>query len=154
MKHSTRRSNPPYIFLRKGVLKICSKFTGEHLCRSVISIKLPSNFIKIALRHGCSPVNLLHISRTPSPENTSGGLILYWWYIGMPNFHICQYILGLQIYTWAISVILLLTTAPPNLGLQCFCKNSESSFINIGPKWEHRSLKRKNSAKLVECNIN
>ena len=29
--------------LRKGVLKICSKFTGEHPCRSAISIKLTIN---------------------------------------------------------------------------------------------------------------
>ena len=28
------------------------KFTGEHRCRSVMSIKLHSNFIEIALRHG------------------------------------------------------------------------------------------------------
>ena len=28
------RSSPPEVFLEKGVLKICSKFTGEHLCRS------------------------------------------------------------------------------------------------------------------------
>ena len=32
------RSSPPEMFLGKGVLKICSKFTGEHPCRSVISI--------------------------------------------------------------------------------------------------------------------
>ena len=32
-------SSPPDMFLRKGVLKICSKFTGEHPCRNVISIK-------------------------------------------------------------------------------------------------------------------
>ena len=31
---------------------------------------LQSNFIEIILRHGCSPVNLLHIFRTPFPENT------------------------------------------------------------------------------------
>ena len=31
------RSSPPEVFFRKGVLQICSKFTGEHLCRSVIS---------------------------------------------------------------------------------------------------------------------
>ena len=31
----------------------CSKFTGEHPCRSAISIKLQSNFIEISLRHGC-----------------------------------------------------------------------------------------------------
>ena len=34
------RSSPPEVFQEKGVLKICSKFTGEHPCRSVISIKL------------------------------------------------------------------------------------------------------------------
>ena len=64
------------VFLRKSVLKICSKFTGEHPCRSLISIKLQSNFIEIALRHGCSPANLLHIFRTPFPRNTSRVLLL------------------------------------------------------------------------------
>ena len=34
------------------------------------------NFIQITLRHGCSPVNLLHIFRTPFPMNTSGRLVL------------------------------------------------------------------------------
>ena len=34
------RSSPSEVFLGKGVLKICSKFTGEHSCRSAISIKL------------------------------------------------------------------------------------------------------------------
>ena len=66
----------PEVFLGEGVLKICNKFTGEHPCRSAISIKLLCNFIEIALRHGCSPVNLLHIFRTPFPKNTSGWLLL------------------------------------------------------------------------------
>ena len=44
-------------------------------CRNVISIKLQSNFIEITL-HGCSPVNLLHIFRTPFTKNTSGWLPL------------------------------------------------------------------------------
>ena len=61
--------------LGKRVLKICSKFTGEHLCQSAIS-KLQSNFIDVALRQGCSPVNLLHIFRTSFPSNTSGCLLL------------------------------------------------------------------------------
>ena len=56
------RSSRPEVFLRKVVLKICSRFTGEHPCRSVISIKLQRNFVEIALRHGCSPVNLLQFS--------------------------------------------------------------------------------------------
>ena len=37
-------------------------------CQSAISIKLLYNFIEIALRHGCSPVHLLHIFRTPYPK--------------------------------------------------------------------------------------
>ena len=42
----------------------------------MISIILQNNFIEIALCHGCSPVNLLHILRTPFPRNTSGWLLL------------------------------------------------------------------------------
>ena len=39
------------MFLRNRILKICSKFTVEHPCRSVILIWLQSNFIEITLRH-------------------------------------------------------------------------------------------------------
>ena len=39
------RSKPPELFLGKGVLKICSKFTGEYPCRSVISVKLLCNVL-------------------------------------------------------------------------------------------------------------
>ena len=73
------------MFLRKDILRICSKFTGEHPCRSVISIKLQSNFIKIILWHECSPVNLLHIFRTPFPNNTSGWLLLLITFAGQPS---------------------------------------------------------------------
>ena len=62
--------------LRKSFLKICSWFTGEHSYYSVILKKLLCNFIEIPLRHGYSPVNLLHIFRTPFPKSTSGGLLL------------------------------------------------------------------------------
>ena len=37
---------------------------------------MQSNFIEIALRHGCSPVNLLNVFRTPLSRNTSGWLLL------------------------------------------------------------------------------
>ena len=47
------------VFLGKGVLKICSKFTREN-----------------PFRHGCSPVNLRHIFRALFPKNTTGGLLL------------------------------------------------------------------------------
>ena len=39
--------------------------------------KLQSNFIEISVRHGRSPVNLLHIFRTTFPENISGRLLMY-----------------------------------------------------------------------------
>ena len=52
-EHNNKSSHPE-MFLRKGVLKICSKVTGEHPCGSAISIKLLCNFIEIGLRHGCS----------------------------------------------------------------------------------------------------
>ena len=58
----------PEVFLVKGVLKICSKFTREHPYRSVISTMLRNN--------GCSPVNLLHIFRIPFTKITSGWLLL------------------------------------------------------------------------------
>ena len=64
------------VFLGKGVQKICTKFTWEHQRLSEISIKLLCNFIEITLRHGCSPVNLLNIFRTPFPTKTFGGLLL------------------------------------------------------------------------------
>ena len=75
--NSIFRSSHSELFLRKGVLKLCSKFIGEHPCWSVISINLQSNFIEIALQHGCSPVNMLHIFITPFPRNTSEWLLLY-----------------------------------------------------------------------------
>ena len=70
------RSRHPEKFLGKGILKICSKFTKAHPCWSAKSIKLQSNFIEITLRHGSSPVNLLHTFRTFFLENTSGWLLL------------------------------------------------------------------------------
>ena len=46
----------------------------NHTSASVFSC---SNFIEIALRHGCSPLNLLHIFRISFPKNTFGWLLLF-----------------------------------------------------------------------------
>ena len=71
------RSSSPQVFLVKHfLLKLCSNFTGEQPCRSMISIKLLCNFIEITLWHGCSPVCLLNAFRTPFPRNTCGWLFL------------------------------------------------------------------------------
>ena len=85
--NKTTRSSLPEVFLGKGVLKIRSKFTGGHPCRSAISISLQSNFIEISLRHGYSPVNLLRVLRTPFPKNTSGRLLLDYRGISANLFH-------------------------------------------------------------------
>ena len=71
-----RRNIPPEVFFEKDALKRCGKFTSEQSCPSVISIKPLCNFIEITLRHGCSPVNLLHIFRIPFYKNSSGGMLL------------------------------------------------------------------------------
>ena len=76
IKITNFRSSTPGLFLVKDVRKICSKFTGEHSCQSVISVKLLCNFIEITLQYGCSPVNLLHIFRTNFPKKICRGLRL------------------------------------------------------------------------------
>ena len=74
------KSSSPEVFLGKGVLKICSMFKGEHLCRSVISVKLL----------WFSPVNLLYIFRTPFYKNTYGRLLLHWAKYTAMHLRLCQ----------------------------------------------------------------
>ena len=64
------------MFFRKRALKICSKFTGEHLCSSVISMYLQYIFAEMKLLHVRFPVNLPHICKKLSYKNTCGGLFL------------------------------------------------------------------------------
>ena len=64
------------MFLGKVDPKLCNKFTGEHPCQNAVSINLLCKFIEIAVWHGRSLVNLLHIFRVPFPKETSGGLLL------------------------------------------------------------------------------
>ena len=76
------------VFLGKGVLKICSKFTGEHSCRGAISIKLQSmprcDFNKVAKLLYWTRTSALvlsckfakHLFKTPFLENLSGWLLL------------------------------------------------------------------------------
>ena len=46
------RSSLPEVISGKSVREICSKFTGEHPCRTVIPKKLLCRFIEITLRMG------------------------------------------------------------------------------------------------------
>ena len=73
-------SATPETFLGKVVLKICSKFTGEHPDRSVISIKLQRNFVDITLRHGCSLLNIFRkpfLGKTPMEECFPNGIFKF-----------------------------------------------------------------------------
>ena len=64
------RSSHPDALLVKGALKICSKFTGEHLCQSVISITFQSLSLKKKLWRRRFPVNFTKSLRiTYSPTN-------------------------------------------------------------------------------------
>ena len=63
-------SSPPEVFLGKGVLKYAAKLQE--------STHAEVWFIEITFRHGCSPVNLLHIFRTSFLKNTPGDLLLIW----------------------------------------------------------------------------
>ena len=67
------RSSPSAMFLGKCVLNICSKCTGQHPCRSAVSIKLLCTNCTPAWVFSC---NLLHIFRTLFPKNISGWLLL------------------------------------------------------------------------------
>ena len=62
------QEQPSRCFLRKR----CS----ENMPQIYRTTPVPSNFIEITLWHGCSPVNLLHIFRTPFSKNTPGWLLL------------------------------------------------------------------------------
>ena len=70
------QKQPPRDVPKKKCSEICSKFTGEHPCKSMVSVKLLCNIIEITLWYECSPVNLLHIFRTRFTKNTSGWLLL------------------------------------------------------------------------------
>ena len=56
--------------------KVLQKHPSRSVLRKRCSENLQSNFIEITLRHGCSPVKLLYISKTPFPKSTSDRLIL------------------------------------------------------------------------------
>ena len=75
--------------LRKGVLRSFLKFTGKHLCKSLLFNKVaglrPATLLKKKLWHRCFPMNFAKFLRTPFLRNTSGRLLLYL------TFHSIQY---------------------------------------------------------------
>ena len=66
----------------------------EHPCRSMISI------IESALRHGCSPVNLMNIFRTPFYKNTSKWLLLLMSVWSTLNVKYCKVLHSIMGFFW------------------------------------------------------
>ena len=85
------QKQPPRGVPRKMFPENMKQIYREHPCRDVISIKLQSNFIEVALRHGCSTVNLLHVSRTAFPRNTSGLLFFAPIYLSEATYMISSF---------------------------------------------------------------
>ena len=63
------RSSRPEAFCEKGVLRNFAKFTGKHLCQSLLFNKVagprPATLLKKRLWRSCFPVNFAKFLRTP-----------------------------------------------------------------------------------------
>ena len=66
-------------FVRKGVLRNFAKFTGKHLCQSLIFTKglRPATLLKKRLWHKCFPVNFAKFLRTPFLKEHLRWLLLF-----------------------------------------------------------------------------
>ena len=79
------RSSHRRCSVRKGVPRNFAKFTGKHLCQSLFFNKVYYNFIKRTLLkrklwQRCFHVDFVKFLRTPSLQNTSGRLLLYYYH--------------------------------------------------------------------------
>ena len=61
---------------RCSVEKVFWKHAASLQENTHAEVRFQSNFIEIALRHGCTPVNFLHIFKALFSKNTSGWLLL------------------------------------------------------------------------------
>ena len=109
----------------RGVLrKRCSKNMQQIYRRPPMPkcdfIKLLCNFIEITLWHGCSPVNLLHISRTPFMKLLMEGCFLS--FNAEAAIRRCSskkvftlVFIRLESYSWRVCLVKLKTENSPNL---------------------------------------
>ena len=87
--------------------------------------KMKSNFIEIALRHGCSPVHLLLIFRTTFFRNVSGWLLLnifyyviLYWIITLPTVNQSS-LISSTYYDWGISLGRKITLSVAGTPVKC-----------------------------------
>ena len=58
--------------MRNLEIKICIEYLFWYILLEIFEV----TFYEVTRRHGCSPVNLLHIFRTPFSKSTYGKLLL------------------------------------------------------------------------------
>ena len=103
-------------------------------CRSVISTKLLCNFIEITLRHRCSPLNLLHIFRTPFPRNTSEWLLLVIFYCFRETRYFIWKIVNFDEFQLPYSSIVFAKTSHRFPSYQCL-QNEVWNFFILFRSW-------------------
>ena len=86
------RSSHQRCSMKKGVLKIFTKFRGKHLCQSLFFNKAaglgPATLLKKRLWHTCFPANFVKFLRTPFLQSTSGGCF---WFFFSEGFHLLSH---------------------------------------------------------------
>ena len=110
--------------IKKDVPKNFTKFTGKHLCQSLLFNKVaglnPATLLKKRLWHRCFPVNFAKFFRTSFLQNTSGG-----WFKGCQRYSNIRF---LNIYThtkWFIPKNLILSFMKDNGVLLCNVKKNK-----------------------------
>ena len=120
------RSSHPEVFLGKGVLKTCSKFTGEHPCQSVISITLLCTFGRLLL--DVSIITLIRVSKLDQKDPTCSEDKMNFYKVfplsGMHNPSDVKVFLA-QLYTSYHQAFKVRLSPSKRVGFICF---NESSF--------------------------
>ena len=78
--NNAQKQSPGCVILKKVFLKISQKFTGKHMCQSLLFNKVagprPATLIKKRLWHRCFPVNFAKFLRTSFSIEHLGWLLL------------------------------------------------------------------------------
>ena len=97
--NSAQKQSPGCVMLKKVFLKISQKFTGKHMCQSLLFNKVagprPATLIKKRLWHRSFPGNFAKFLRTPFTIEHLGWLLLR----DLQRLEVMQYLLCQVILT-------------------------------------------------------
>ena len=126
--YSSLQKQPSEVFCRKGVLRNVAKFTGKHLCQSLL-------FNKVA---GLRPATLLK-TRDSGTDDFSTNFVKFL-RTPFPTEHLRWLLLLFLIYSWHIPQRLIAQAQEIEI----------ISFQNIDKKWYKRSFQNHFLAKLLK----